>query len=604
MSAPLVTTQGSGFKAKDPERFDGSPEKFKGFWIQLQLVTRLQPHHFTDETTKVLYASNLLQGKALTWFEPFLNSYFEQGDGAPRKIRELFGSLERFKEELSSFCGVRDQEKEAERKIHTIKQVTSVSHYAAQFRSIAVHLDWDDAALASVFYRGLREEVREQYINREKPTGLDRLIADATKLDNRIMEFKQEKVQRNFLPRGNPAAKRYPANVSKPRFYGGPMPMDLDNANKKRNYTKGPLSKAEKERRIKNSLCLYCGKPGHVANDCTAKKKKPFGKPKQLAMAEAATHEPTVTWADSASDPDHPEHLQLHWTGCYHDECLTHKADKDYGYYPKKPSKKANKVKQRSQTPMPTNRALRCADGPKAETMTMDGGRFEVTCLTSEAVHIKTHYYRVEWCNSRYCDQEAQHQHVWYDPTQPWAKIPALTKLLFCDVPTCPHQDPEEPHIHQGNDYRQRTLTVDKEPAENSVEPTIQMSDVNFPTCDLDAEGPWESDDTPEPEPEPEPYPYEEKPLRSWDDRPVVDETCEGRIASALFKCPRVQWKTCEYRRRPHGHTHRMHYDPRDMTRPIPKKATDTMCDENECELMACPYREVIGRHLHWTKNE
>jgi len=35
MATTLVTTQGNGFKAKDPERFDRSPEKFKGFWVQL-----------------------------------------------------------------------------------------------------------------------------------------------------------------------------------------------------------------------------------------------------------------------------------------------------------------------------------------------------------------------------------------------------------------------------------------------------------------------------------------------------------------------------------------------------------------------------------------
>ena len=41
--------------------------------------------------------------------------------------------------------------------------------------------------------------------------------------------------------------------------------MDLDATNKKRfNY----LSFQERERRIKNRLCLRCGKAGHMIKDC------------------------------------------------------------------------------------------------------------------------------------------------------------------------------------------------------------------------------------------------------------------------------------------------------------------------------------------------
>ena len=212
--------------------------------------------------------------------------------------------------------------------------------------------------------------------------------------------------------------------------------------------------------------------------------------------------ERSMTWADTASNPNHPEHSTLHWSGCYHDECLTHKADKDYCYYPKRPSKKANKVKQRSQTPMPTNRALCCADGPQAEVITMDNGKIQVTGYTNDFVHIKTHYYTGGKCTGEACTRIEPHQHTWYTPETEPKEIPAFTKLLFCRMDACPDYNQQEAHAHVDNDYRKRTLTVDNVETE-VVKPSIQMSDVNFPTCELDS-GLEESCNE---EPEPESYP-------------------------------------------------------------------------------------------------
>ena len=48
-----------------------------------------------------------------------------------------------------------------------------------------------------------------------------------------------------------------------------PGPMDLSTARKK-----GPLTAAEKKRRRDNSLCLYCGSPGHWATTCPQKKRR------------------------------------------------------------------------------------------------------------------------------------------------------------------------------------------------------------------------------------------------------------------------------------------------------------------------------------------
>ena len=39
---------------------------------------------------------------------------------------------------------------------------------------------------------------------------------------------------------------------------------------------RGPISDAEKQRRLDESLCLYCGEPGHIARNCTQKGHHPL----------------------------------------------------------------------------------------------------------------------------------------------------------------------------------------------------------------------------------------------------------------------------------------------------------------------------------------
>ena len=41
---------------------------------------------------------------------------------------------------------------------------------------------------------------------------------------------------------------------------------------------RGPLSKEERERRIREKLCLYCRKPNHFAKECRQKKAANQGK--------------------------------------------------------------------------------------------------------------------------------------------------------------------------------------------------------------------------------------------------------------------------------------------------------------------------------------
>ena len=87
-----------------------------------------------------------------------------------------------------------DEALEADRDIRALRQRTSVAQYRAKFQILAAKLDWNDDALASEFYRGLKDKVREEItLRNDRPSNLKDLSELAIKIDNRIFELQLEK---------------------------------------------------------------------------------------------------------------------------------------------------------------------------------------------------------------------------------------------------------------------------------------------------------------------------------------------------------------------------------------------------------------------------
>ena len=89
-----------------------------------------------------------------------------------------------------------------------MKQTKSVSAYTAEFKQLQARINWDDAALRTVFESGLKENVKDGLVHHEKPETLHALIELATRIDHRLWERYEQK-KRSFQPT--------PANTRKPR---------------------------------------------------------------------------------------------------------------------------------------------------------------------------------------------------------------------------------------------------------------------------------------------------------------------------------------------------------------------------------------------------
>jgi hypothetical protein len=106
-------------------------------------------------------------------------------------INELFANYDNFAAELESVFGEVDEKRSAERELRMLKQTGSAKQYAQDFRRITAKLDWDDGALMSIFYAGLKPFLKTEFALHE-PDDLQDMIAKAVKLDSRMYEAQLE----------------------------------------------------------------------------------------------------------------------------------------------------------------------------------------------------------------------------------------------------------------------------------------------------------------------------------------------------------------------------------------------------------------------------
>ena len=122
------------------------------------------------------------------------------------------------------------------------------------------------------FRQGLRNDVKDLLLTfPEDPMSLTEAITRAVRCDNCLFERRSERQQ---LLRRQPeqiyaSVVATPPQVSRPITRDGPTPMEIESTQRR-----GPLSDAEKQRRRAHRLCLYCGRPGHIAVNCPHKPRR------------------------------------------------------------------------------------------------------------------------------------------------------------------------------------------------------------------------------------------------------------------------------------------------------------------------------------------
>jgi len=157
----------------------------------------MNPDKFNNNARgKLLFAMSYLRGKALEWIQPHMEDYVDNTN--PGDLNEntiaILGSVDAFFAAIKETFDVGNDTLEADRDLRALRQRTSAAAYRAEFSILAAKVGWNDDALASQFYRGLKEQVRiEITMRHERPSNLKDMADLAIQIDTRIFEVQLEK---------------------------------------------------------------------------------------------------------------------------------------------------------------------------------------------------------------------------------------------------------------------------------------------------------------------------------------------------------------------------------------------------------------------------
>lgn len=226
-----------------PERYGGDPKECRGFLMQCRLAFDLQPAAYPTDHSRVAYVVTLLTGRARAW----ATAVFESGSS-------VCDSFQTFSREMMKVFAPTVSSRTAANQLLKLRQGTqSAADYAIQFRTLATESGWGEQALLVTFYHGLADHIKDELASWEEAEDLEVLISRVIRLDNRLQE-------RTRVPRRS-SLSEVPASVNhvSPSPESGPEPMQLGGTR---------LSQAERNRRMRERCCLYCGKSGHFRSAC------------------------------------------------------------------------------------------------------------------------------------------------------------------------------------------------------------------------------------------------------------------------------------------------------------------------------------------------
>jgi hypothetical protein len=309
-------------KLREPEPFTGKdPKKLKPFLFQCRLYFR-GSSEFQDDTKRVTFALSYLRDVAQEWFEPGLS-------GLTDTYPPWLDSWDLFVDELQNNFGPFDESADVEHELTNLrmKDTQRISDYLVRFNSLAVRCPWGEPALRYRFYEGLPARRKDKICKGDgKPHTLAELRKKAQNIDARYWERAQERsreqTQRPSTQQKTPSSNTSsttPQTTSKPApsssgstsQASGSKPGKPKEAPKPQSTkpdltgkldSRGKLTQQERQRRIDNDLCMFCGKKGHKVQDCILRQNAAKARASSTTASTSTSTSTPAQGKDSASE--------------------------------------------------------------------------------------------------------------------------------------------------------------------------------------------------------------------------------------------------------------------------------------------------------------
>ena len=231
-----------------PERYSGDPNKVQVFLTQIVLHFSCRPTVFSTNQSRVAFTISYLTGDAAAWVVPLVSNN-----------DPLLTDWEAFRKEFERVFDRRATTLCADRELLEHKQGKSdLVTYLTKFNRLIAETSWPEGKRLALYYQGLKDELKDVLAQIDpQPTTCTDLINLTLRLDHRMAE---RSGQRNRVDRVLSQIEKGKTSE------GGTEAMEIG-------LVRSSLTRAERDIRRRNGLCMYCGKRGHFVRDCTTKPK-------------------------------------------------------------------------------------------------------------------------------------------------------------------------------------------------------------------------------------------------------------------------------------------------------------------------------------------
>ena len=256
MASTISATQKpQELKLGQPPAFDGTPEKARGWFNNVQLYLLVNKETYNDDDRKIAYALSFMrEGSAALWS-------LTETEAALKRNPPNFGTWQDFLNKFSASFILENTKDQAIAWMTTarVDKKTPLMDYISQFKN--------NAALSEIS----NEDVLINFYSRGIPSflikkiyGMDTVPTTIEKWYQATLRFQHvwEKTQEIAKGKTNPFYQNHRNNEHKKK---DPDAMDVDAVR---------LSEQERKKYFEERRCYRCGKQGHIAQGC----RNPFAK--------------------------------------------------------------------------------------------------------------------------------------------------------------------------------------------------------------------------------------------------------------------------------------------------------------------------------------
>ncbi|KAK3569927.1 hypothetical protein QTP86_007483 [Hemibagrus guttatus] len=226
--------------------------------VKCQLYFEMLPHQFSGDRVKIAFIISLLSGKARHWAE----SMWTSGSLAMQ-------SLDPFLVHFKNVFGISTSALSVPDELFSLWQANRAIHdYSLHFRTLAASSGWNEVALLSAYRRGLNSKIQQQMAIYDDSIGLELFMFKAQHISQHLFAVSIE--------------EGTPSDTSSSCSSSAPEPMQTDQ------YC---LLANERQCRLHQRLCLYCGENDHLLQTCPARPPRPTS---SLTLGHLGTSSPHV----------------------------------------------------------------------------------------------------------------------------------------------------------------------------------------------------------------------------------------------------------------------------------------------------------------------